>query len=657
MSWLRTAAGIANLRGEPRKALQLWRQIVVVEPLALDAHRYIALLLAETEGHAAALAHLREFAGRFEHNYEIQKLLIEWLRQEDPAAVEPASAQADGDSFRRCVGPAELVGPLLSLNRFDEAAAEAEEALRLDPANPSSHYFHGLVLGRTGTVVAARTAFRQAISLSADADYAISQLMVTCDTLAERKTELAFVEQELVRQTIFGDGLLAYRNHAHDTLDADELLASLREALGARPDLWHAWSALIRQLVDVGQTPEAHDLALKATARFPLLPRLWLDLAAVCRVQSDREGEINALNKALEINPAWGEAVRQLAEVYDRAGQTQRSCELLEAATVRSPLDSTTHGALALMLWKVDRREEALERGARAVRQEPGLQWLWSAVRGWASQLKKPNYAIDLARELTLSRAGEARSWLVLAGMLTENEQLDERLAALDRAVALNPRLIEAHDQCAWVLSDARRYDQALAACRPSIWGDSPPSRLRGRAAWITAEKGDMPAAIAAMRALVTEEPHYYWGWCQLANWYRQTNAHGEYLATARTLVEYWPLDAVSRGYLGQALRLTNDRPAAKEAFSQALRLDPDYEFAATSLFDMATDDNDAAGAERARPRSSSATVARARPAPGLCLRENLRKQSSLMSGSPRSIERSSSLRISSMRTINVRGC
>ncbi len=343
-TWLRTAAGIAAIRGEARQALELWRQIVSAEPLALDAHRQIAMLLAETEGRAAALTHLRAFAARFEHNYAMQQLLIEWLREEGAAAVEPAVRKLmeihSADAWAR----RELVGPLLSLGRFDEAAAEAEEALRLDPADPGSHYFHGLVLARTGRLPEARSAFRQAISLSVDADYAISHLMSSCDTLAQRKEELAFLKQELQRQTIFGDGLLAYRNHARDTLDAEELLASLREALAARPDLWHAWSALIRQLADMRQSEEAHDIALKATARFPLLPRLWLDLAAVCRVRNDREGEIAALGEALEINPAWGDAVRQLADVYDRAGETARSCELLEQATVRSPLDSTTQG-------------------------------------------------------------------------------------------------------------------------------------------------------------------------------------------------------------------------------------------------------------------------------------------------------------------------
>ncbi len=268
------------------------------------------------------------------------------------------------------------------------------------------------------------------------------------------------------------------------------------------------------------------------------------------------------------------------------------------------------------MLWKLNRREEALERAARAVRQDPGLQWVWNAISRWAAELKKPNYAIDLARELTVSRAGEARSWLVLAGMLSEKAQVDERLAALDRAVALNPRLIEAHDQRAWVLHDAQRNEEALAACRPAIWGETPPIRLRGRAAWIAAETGDITGAITAMRQVVAEDPHYYWGWSRLATWYRQTRDYTQFLSTAQTLVSQWPLDAVSRGFLGQALRFTKDPKGAKEAFADALRLDPDNEYAATSLFDMAIDDEDVAEAAKAltfvqRHGRDAATIAR----------------------------------------------
>ena len=105
----------------------------------------------------------------------------------------------------------------------------------------------------------------------------------------------------------------------------EELLASLRLAHQERPDLWHAWSALIQQLADMQRLDEALDLARKATGRFPLLPRLWLDLALVHQARLERAREIEALEQALEINPNWSYASRELALALDRDGQSTRA--------------------------------------------------------------------------------------------------------------------------------------------------------------------------------------------------------------------------------------------------------------------------------------------------------------------------------------------
>ena len=55
-----------------------------------------------------------------------------------------------------------------------------------------------------------------------------------------------------------GGGL--FRDVAYRVLDPEDLLARLREAQAARPDLWHAWSALIQQLADMQRLDEALSL-------------------------------------------------------------------------------------------------------------------------------------------------------------------------------------------------------------------------------------------------------------------------------------------------------------------------------------------------------------------------------------------------------------
>src|SRR5262249_30672483 len=92
-SWLRAAGGLALGRADRVEALRLWREVLAVEPLALDAHRETALLLAETEGQAAALEHLHQACARFPHHLGLHALWIEWLRGEGPAAQEPPLRQ------------------------------------------------------------------------------------------------------------------------------------------------------------------------------------------------------------------------------------------------------------------------------------------------------------------------------------------------------------------------------------------------------------------------------------------------------------------------------------------------------------------------------------------------------------------------------------
>jgi cellulose synthase operon protein C len=127
-------------------------------------------------------------------------------------------------------------------------------------------------------------AHSEAIRRSVDDDFSISRLMETCGSQAERMASLAFIESELERQVIFGDGLLAFGHHARAILGPDDLLATFRKAQEARPDLWHAWSALIQELEHQGKRDEALQRAQDAVARFPLLAAVWLDLAAVCAV-------------------------------------------------------------------------------------------------------------------------------------------------------------------------------------------------------------------------------------------------------------------------------------------------------------------------------------------------------------------------------------
>ncbi|MBS1811369.1 MAG: tetratricopeptide repeat protein [Acidobacteria bacterium] len=591
--WLHTAATVAAYRGELTSALSTWQSVLQAEPLSIGATRNIAQLLADTQGDEAVLSFLRERIAQFPHNLALHRLLVEWARNDSAAQEQAARAMIEVDPVDAWAHR-ELAQALISQQRYQAALAEAELAQKLEPTSPYSYNLLARVYTETGKPEEAKAAYRETIKLSVDNDFAIASLIAISHSATERRAALQFIKEELVRQVTFGDGLLAYREYARSTLSDEELRDVLQAALQARPDLWPAWSALCLHLVDMQQYDEALKLAEQSAEFFPLVPRVWFDLSLVHQSRLDRQGEIAALQKALEINPSWGKAVRQLADAYLNSGELEKARTMLEQSIAQTPLDSINYGYLADVLWRLGEKEQAIEQLKRAVTIEPGYDWAWTSLRAWSKDLKRENEVIALARELAEKRSGEARSWLLLAQTLDRSEDLPERLRALDRANDLNPRLVEAHVMRARLLSEAHRYDAARAACHPAIFNGDRPARLRTAEALVEADSGNLEQAIEKMYEVVNEEPNNYEGWDCLVVWTRgDERRKDQYLKAATELARIAPNYVISLGYLGEARSLNGDRAGAKEAFKRAFTLSPDYDFGGFNLFDLQLEDDE----------------------------------------------------------------
>ncbi len=361
VDWLRAAANLASNRGDLAAALRTWRQVLEAEPAALDANRAIARLLADTEGRPAAISHLEQACSRSPHNYSLHRALIDWLRDENPAAAEPAVRRLLEIHPADAWGVRELAGLLSEQGRHDEAVLLLETARELEPASTREASVRGFVLERAGRHDEARAAYREAIRRDVDNEYAIGRLIETAAWHAQRMEALDLVLAELERQVTYGSGLLAFAQRARGTLGGDVLLATLVRAHESRPDLWHAWSAVINERLARKEHEEAERLAGAALERFPLLPRLWLDLAAVRAARGDRRGEREALERALQISPGWSTAVRALAESLEHDGNYAGSRTVLERAIARDALDAYNHGCLADALWHLGEQEPALD--------------------------------------------------------------------------------------------------------------------------------------------------------------------------------------------------------------------------------------------------------------------------------------------------------
>lgn len=596
VDWLRAQAQIAGHAHDNAQSLACWREVLTLAPLALDAHAAVANLLLQSIGPDAVQQHFEAITARFPHHCGLHQQWAKWMRgndlEHDSAAhervlrhlidIDPADAWA-----RR-----ELTHLLGDQNRMDEALLHAEQALLLEPTNTYGYAVFGDLRGQMGKWDAARDHYRRAITLSVDNDYALGRFVGACDTPAQKREAIYFIQVELQRQTVYGDGLLGFRQYAKGILSPEEIYSAVYATLRERPDLWHAWSAAIQQLIGLDRAPEAEQIAIQATTRFPLNPALWQDLAGARKAQANGAGEQETLRQALQMFPDYAPLARQLGVSYRDQGRWDESRQVLLTALARDPQDVETLSGLAYTLWQMGKREEAVEQARAITRLEPAFGWAWEALHDWSEQIGRRNEAEEALRDLTRRRPGEVRSWLMLAKALDRPERLDERLAALERAILLNPRSYEAYTLKAVLLTEQGRFDDALRACQPPA-GQAIPTSLRARMAWVTAERGNLREAMTQMRTLLADDPNYLWGWTQLARWSRSQNVGDVYQEAARRMVALDPQDAISHTYLADALRKSGDKNGAKQAFWRAIMVSSDAAYAGVTLFEMQMEDGE----------------------------------------------------------------
>jgi cellulose synthase operon protein C len=597
--WLSHSAIVNGYCGKHTEALDRWLDVLKTEPLNVEAHSAVAQLKARLFGRQEALSYLHEICKKFPNHFRLNDVRLRWAREEGAAYAEPIARElvklnpAYSDTSRSLAEILEQSG------KIEEAYNIAKLCVEKDPTTAVNFTLLGKILTTLSRLDEAKNAFRKAIQLSVDAEGSLECLLELCPHSQDKKAVLDFFESEMVRQVVFGNALFTFRYLAFPLLAPEELLKSLQKAHQARPDLWDSWSVLIHQHTDMKNFDEALKLAQEATQKFPLIPGAWRDLSNIYNRKFDFPAAIQALKKALEINPEWHDATRNLATIYEHSGRFDEMRQLLDTSISRNPFDAYYKGMLADLDWNSGKRKEAVELVSLAVTLEPGYEWGWNALRRWCSELGCPETPSKLARTLTQTRPGEARSWQILSRTLYRHEDFDERIAALDKAIGLSPHALSAYDHKAILLTDHSCFDEAKAVCKSTLGKSEPPRELQAREAWVEYQQGNLDPAIAAIQKLTEKHPDYYWSWELLAEWLLAREKYQEALKASEMLSRLAPHSSIPYAFAADVKVKLNDQKSAKEDFIKALQIDPSYQYAGMRLYELHREDREYVEAEK----------------------------------------------------------
>jgi len=601
-AWHRVQARIARKEGDGAAQLLHWRAVVADSPLDSDAHRSAARLLEIQEGVPAALTHLREACARFPFQWHLHVALLDWSRDQGPEAWQNAVRELLRIDPHDAWARRELADALCADKQYADAHAELDQAALQDAGSAALHAVRAGVFVAEKRADEARAACRRALQVDIDNGYSMRTLIQQCRTQEQRVAELAFLLEQLKIQATNGDAVLEFAACARPYLSEAEMEQTLRESHAARPDLWHTGVKLAEHLRHGERHEEARGVLTTLTEQFPLLPRIWMELALTLEAQGDPAAAIQAADKVREMNPSWEWGMRTLSEMVRKSGDYARARDILEQALRHSPRDGFHHGWLAEVLWQLSEKSAALDHLTQAVEIEPGYNWAWEMLRTWGEAAGRPDASREAALRLLRERPAEARTWLIQADLLDENHELEERLAALDKAIELAPDAWAATETKARVLTLAGRYEAALKLCRNH---PSQATELRIRAAWIMAKKGNDAEAVRLMDAALADDPNHVWGWQLLTDWHQQHERLEQAETACRQLVRLQPGQNIPLGYLGDLQLAQKKSSEAQATFRRALEIAPDYVFGLSKLFDLYIDAKDWAAAEMLLEQSS----------------------------------------------------
>lgn len=598
-AWLRSAATIAVCAGEHQRALELTREILEAEPLAIDAHRSLAARLTAIHSPGRAIEHLTEVSARFPENAALLELRIEWLKDEEPREIERALRALLALQPENAWAQRELALTLARLGRFPEAQTACEAALALAPHEVQGALTQARVQELSGRFDLAKAAYQAALELTADSALAISSLVEMAADADESLSLLQNIERRVTEASTSGDGILAWYHAARRHLEPSALGARLTALRERRADCWTVWLCSAQHLRGL-QAEAAVPIAEEAVERFPLLPALWLELSRCQGAAGNAAAELAAAERAVTIAPHYVAATLALAETLGRQHSQEQALATLTRGLHFEPASTELLLARADLLWRLAQRDEALDAVQRAIELEPSNAEAWRRIATWNHS--DAFDAVEMVARLAARRPWDPQMLLRLAELQVTADP-SAALGSIDKAIELDPSSIEAHDLRAEIAARLGHRAVALAACRPAHFGDTPPVPLRGREAWISAAFGDVASAMTQMKQILRERPDYAWGHRELAEWADDAGEQQTALEAAQALVRLDPTSAMAHGYLGQALAALDKPGEARQAFRRALEIAPTYRFAADRYLSLLAGAKEFERAERALRR------------------------------------------------------
>jgi tetratricopeptide (TPR) repeat protein len=270
-------------------------------------------------------------------------------------------------------------------DRFEEAIADFERVLKIEPDNPIANVRMAAAQREIGDLESASVFLQVALLNDPEMAHAYAQLGEVLGELGDTEKAIVMLQKALELQPtatslyyVLGRMFQEMGNEKR----AAELIAQRGEAPTAVRDpflieverLKQSESALLNrasQLMNLGRFREAVPAYRAAIEAEPGNADAYVGLAGALMLTNDMRGGLEAIEKAIELDPTNSQAHFNMGSFKERLGNYQGAAEEYELALKHDPDNEDAPRQLGMMLRRLRRCDDAAVYLKQALDREP----------------------------------------------------------------------------------------------------------------------------------------------------------------------------------------------------------------------------------------------------------------------------------------------
>ena len=242
---------------------------------------------------------------------------------------------------------------LTRLGNQKDAEAAFNEAIRLDANNVQAHYYLGLIAAESQHLEDATRELKAAVELKPDFEQARLALALALEESGQIKEAIGEYQTVLKRNPKSAEAHNGLGNAYVQNNEIATGIEEYRRAVELKPDYFRAYNNLGSTLASVGKFDAGYAAIRKALALRPASFEAHLNMGLIMRAKGDPKGAMVQFERVLALHPPDAVAYRteyERAQTYRQMGDLEKAVQCLEASLRLAPQMGEAYYSLGSVL-------------------------------------------------------------------------------------------------------------------------------------------------------------------------------------------------------------------------------------------------------------------------------------------------------------------